>query len=90
MIAIGHLVGYGLGTIDLLKIFGTTLGNSQFKQVCLLAAAALLFAVGVTSYAVEERVLISTKYMESSVNLPWKDADQKQRRRRKIRRRENG
>ena len=90
MIAIGHLVGYGLGTIDLLKIFGTTFGNSQFKQLCLLAAAALLFAVGITSYAVEERVLISTKYMESSVKLPWKDADKKQRRRCKIRRRENG
>ena len=90
MIAIGHLVGYGLGTIDLLKIFGTTLGDSQFKQLCLLAAATLLFAVGVTSYAVEERVLISTKYMDPSINLPWKDANKKQRRRCKIWRGENG
>ena len=63
MIAIGHLFGYGLGTIDLLKVFGTTLGDSQFKQLCLIAAFTLLFAVTVTSYAVEERVLISTKYV---------------------------
>ena len=61
MIAIGHLVGYGLGTMDLLKIFGTALGDSQFKQVTLIAAAALLFAVIVTSCAVEERILISSK-----------------------------
>lgn len=64
MIAIGHLIGYGFGTIDLLKIFGTTLGDSQFKQLTLIAAMTLLFAVGVTSYAVDERVLISAQYVE--------------------------
>lgn len=68
MIAIGHLVGYGLGTIDLLKLFGTTLGDSQFKQLTLIAAAVLLLAVGVTSYAVEERVLLSTKYIASTAD----------------------
>ena len=62
MAAIGHLFGYGLGTIDLLKVFGTTLGDSQFKQLTLIAAFTLLFAVLVTSFAVEERVLISTRY----------------------------
>ena len=64
MIAIGHLVGYALGSIDLLKVFGTTMGDSQFKQLTLIAAIALLLAVGVTSYAVEERILISTKYVD--------------------------
>ncbi|SLM40064.1 Major facilitator superfamily domain, general substrate transporter [Lasallia pustulata] len=54
-------VGYAAGTVDLLKIFGTTLGDSQFKQLTVIAAAALLAAVGITSYAVEERVLISTR-----------------------------
>ena len=68
MIAIGHLVGYGLGTIDLLSLFGTTLGDSQFKQLTLIAAAVLLLAVGVTSYAVEERVLLSTKYIASTMD----------------------
>ncbi len=62
MIAIGHLFGYGLGTIDLLSVFGTTLGDSQFKQLCLIAAFTLFIAVSVTSLAVEERVLISTRY----------------------------
>lgn len=61
MVAVGHLVGYGLGTVDLLKVFGTALGDSQFKQLTLIAANTLLFAVLVTSWAVEERVLISTK-----------------------------
>ena len=63
MIAIGHLVGYGLGTIDLKKVLGDTLGDSQFKQLTLIAAFALLFAVLVTSLAVEERILISTRYL---------------------------
>lgn len=61
MVAVGHLFGYGLGTIDLLRVFGTSLGDSQFKQLTLIAAFALLFAVSVTSWAVEERVLVSTK-----------------------------
>ncbi|KAL8714777.1 MAG: hypothetical protein Q9220_001290 [cf. Caloplaca sp. 1 TL-2023] len=61
MIAIGHLAGYGVSTIDLLKVFGRTLGDSQFKQCCVLAAAALLLSVGVTSWAVDERVLIAAR-----------------------------
>ena len=61
MTAVGHLIGYGAGTMDLLKIFGTTLGDTQFKQLTVIAAAALIFAVGVTSYAVQERVLISSR-----------------------------
>lgn len=62
MIGIGHLVGYAAGTVDLLKVFGTTLGDSQFKQLTVIAAMALLAAVGITCYAVEERVLISIRY----------------------------
>lgn len=61
MIAIGHLIGYGAGTIDLVKIFGTTLGDSQFKQLTVIAAASLIGTVLVTSYAVKERVLVSVK-----------------------------
>ncbi|KAI9828668.1 MAG: hypothetical protein M1832_001771 [Thelocarpon impressellum] len=59
MVAIGHLVGYIAGTIDLVGIFGKTFGDTQFKQLCLIAAAVLLGAVGVTSYSVEERILIA-------------------------------
>ena len=61
MAGIGHLIGYAAGTLDLVKIFGTTFGDSQFKQLTVIAALALLVAVGVTSYAVQERVLISLK-----------------------------
>ena len=63
MTAIGHLVGYAAGTVNLMAIFGKTFGDSQFKQLCLIAATALLFAVGVTSYCVEERVLIAGRYV---------------------------
>ena len=61
MIGIGHLGGYAAGTVDLLKVFGSTLGDSQFKQLTVIAAVVLLATVGITSYAVEERVLISTR-----------------------------
>jgi len=67
MIAIGHLIGYGAGTLNLLNIFGNLLGDSQFKQLTVIAAASLVFAVGVTSWAVEERVLISAARYEASL-----------------------
>lgn len=65
MIAVGHLIGYGAGTINLPNIFGTLLGDSQFKQLTVIAAASLAFAVGVTSWAVEERVLVSAARYEA-------------------------
>lgn len=61
MIAIGHLLGYAAGTIDLVKIFGNTFGDTQFKQLCVISAAAIWVAVGVTSYSVEERVLVTER-----------------------------
>ncbi|KAL8919152.1 MAG: hypothetical protein Q9208_006912 [Pyrenodesmia sp. 3 TL-2023] len=61
MVAVGHLAGYAVSSIDLLKIFGRTLGDSQFKQCCVIAAAALLTSVVVTSWAVDERVLVASR-----------------------------
>ena len=61
MIAIGHLIGYGIGTIDLLKIFGHMLGDSQFKQLTFISAVFFTFSVCITCWAVEERVLISAR-----------------------------
>lgn len=61
MVAVGHLFGYGVGTLDLPKIMGTGLGETQFKQLIIIAAFTLLVAVGITSYTVTERILISTK-----------------------------
>lgn len=61
MTAVGHLIGYAIGSVDMLSIFGTTLGDSQFKQMTIIAAVSLIGAVLVTSYAVKERILISLK-----------------------------
>lgn len=59
MVAVGSLIGYGAGAIDLQLIFGPMLGNTQFKQLTAVAAMTLCIAVGITSWAVTERVLIS-------------------------------
>lgn len=60
MISVGHLVGYLAGTIDMVGIFGTSFGDTQFKKLILVAVFSLIFAVGVTSWAVTERVLVSS------------------------------
>jgi solute carrier family 45, member 1/2/4 len=58
MLAIGSLIGYGAGAVDLGAIFGPALGDTQFKQLTTVAAFVLCFTVGITSWAVSERVLI--------------------------------
>ncbi len=58
MVAVGSLVGYGAGAIDLKKVFGPSIGDTQFKQLTVVAALALCLAVGTTSWAVTERVLV--------------------------------
>lgn len=59
MVAVGSLVGYAAGAIDLRKVFGPMLGDSQFKQLTAVAALCLCITVGITSWAVTERVLVS-------------------------------
>jgi solute carrier family 45 protein 1/2/4 len=59
MTAVGSLVGYGAGAVDLGKIFGPMLGDSQFKQLTVVAAMSLCITIGITSWAVTERVLVS-------------------------------
>lgn len=59
MVAVGSLIGYGAGAIDLKGVFGPMLGDTQFKQLTAVAAITLCLAVGTTSWAVTERVLIS-------------------------------
>ncbi|KAG0651108.1 General alpha-glucoside permease [Hyphodiscus hymeniophilus] len=65
MASFGHLFGYAIGTMDLVKIFGPSLGDTQFKKLTLVSAFGLLFTVGVTSWAVTERVLMSGRGSES-------------------------
>lgn len=59
MAASGHVIGFLIGTFDLVKIFPTWLGgDTQFKKMCLVAVVGLWFAIGLTSWAVTERRLL--------------------------------
>lgn len=59
MLGFGHVLGYLAGTLDILKYFGKALGADQFKAMCLIASATMLFCVCVTCFSVEERILVS-------------------------------
>ncbi|PLB52701.1 MFS general substrate transporter [Aspergillus steynii IBT 23096] len=61
MSAIGQLIGYFIGSLDTVSIFGTIIGDTQFKQMTVIAALSLIGAVMVTSYSVKERVLITAR-----------------------------
>lgn len=69
MTAVGSLIGYAIGSVDMLSTFGTTFGNTQFKQMTVIAALSLIGSVLVTSYAVKERVLISVRCVRISLIL---------------------
>ncbi|OJJ79905.1 putative sucrose transporter [Aspergillus glaucus CBS 516.65] len=61
MSAIGQLVGYGVGSIDTVRILGSFIGDTQFKQMTVIAALFLIGSVLVTSYSVKERILITAR-----------------------------
>jgi len=61
MSAIGQLVGYAVGSIDTVRIFGSLIGDTQFKQMTVIAALFLIGSVLVTSYSVKERILITAR-----------------------------
>lgn len=69
MVSGGHLVGYAIGTLDLVNILGPSLGNSQFKQLTVISALALLFTTSVTSWAVTERILVSGKSNDTTLSF---------------------
>ena len=58
MVASGHLLGYVMGSINLVTIFWW-IGDTQLKIICFLSSIGLGAAVAVTCKSVEERVLIS-------------------------------
>ncbi|KAJ5549262.1 hypothetical protein N7513_006496 [Penicillium frequentans] len=66
MCAIGQLISYVIGSINTVSIFGSLFGDTQFKQMTVIAAISLIAAVAVTSYSVKERVLISARDSEGS------------------------
>lgn len=63
MVAVGHLIGYGAGALNLGSIFGSLIGDTQFKQLIVIAVVALLATVAITSWATTERVLVSNGYV---------------------------
>ena len=56
--AAGHVIGYLIGSLDMVRMLGPRSGGSQFKIMILIAVVALLFAIGVTCMAVSERRLM--------------------------------
>lgn len=69
MIAVGNVGGYLAGAINLMKIFGTSLGDTQFKQLTVLCSIALAICIGVTCFAVSERVLVERRAEDSKSGL---------------------
>lgn len=61
MSSIGHMIAYGAGAVDLVSIFGKTLGDTQFKQLTVISTVALLGSTALTCWAVTERVLVVSK-----------------------------
>lgn len=59
MNAIGHLIGYIAGAVDLGSIMGGFLGSTQFQKLTVIAAFSILFSSFVTSWAVTERILLA-------------------------------
>ncbi|KAH7328703.1 major facilitator superfamily domain-containing protein [Stachybotrys elegans] len=60
MAAVGNMVAYACGSIDLVTLLGTTMGDSQFKQLTILATLILIFSTALTCWAVEEKALVAS------------------------------
>ncbi|KAL2154171.1 hypothetical protein VTH82DRAFT_2847 [Thermothelomyces myriococcoides] len=61
MNSLGHIIGYAMGALDLVQIFGPRLGDTQFKQLTVIAALGILLTSSITCWAVTERVLVSVR-----------------------------
>jgi solute carrier family 45 protein 1/2/4 len=62
MNSLGHIIGYAMGALDLVQLFGPRLGDSQFKQLTIIAALGMLLTSAITCWAVTERVLVSVRH----------------------------
>lgn len=54
---------YGIGSLDLNAWLGGWLGDTQFKKVIMIAIIALITSTSITCWAVEERVLVSNRFV---------------------------
>ncbi|KAK4212479.1 sucrose transporter [Rhypophila decipiens] len=70
--SLGHIIGYGMGALDLVQLFGPTLGDTQFKQLTVIAALGMLATSGITCWAVSERVLITARHEPRGGQGPFK------------------
>ena len=57
----GNIIGYGAGAVDLMQMFGTRLGDSQFQQLTVIASVVILATTAVTCWAVQEKTLVPAK-----------------------------
>ncbi|AOW04109.1 major facilitator superfamily domain-containing protein [Yarrowia lipolytica] len=62
--AVGHLIGYFLGFLNLVHITNGWMGDTQLKCLCVISSAALLLTVGITSMLTREQVLVKTEQHE--------------------------
>lgn len=60
--SLGHIFGYAIGAVDLPTTLGPRLGDTQFKQLTMIAALSMLATAATTCWAVTERVLISVRH----------------------------
>jgi solute carrier family 45 protein 1/2/4 len=62
MNSLGHIIGYAMGALDLVHLFGPRLGDTQFKQLTIIAALGMLLTSAITCWAVTERILVSVRH----------------------------
>ena len=55
------MLAYACGSLDLVGIFGNTFGDSQFKQLTVIATAVLVGSTALTCWAVTEKVLVGSR-----------------------------
>jgi solute carrier family 45, member 1/2/4 len=70
--AAGSVVGYFIGSLDLVALLPGWLGGStQFKKMIVVALAGLWSCVGITSWAVGERVLVGSSEGDLDGGSVW-------------------
>lgn len=68
LVAAGHLASYFIGTFDLVQVFPPWIGgDTQFKKMTVIAALALWLTVGISCWAVTERVRLPGEHDDTSV-----------------------
>jgi solute carrier family 45, member 1/2/4 len=65
MAAAGHVIGYLIGSLDMVRIVGSRFGGSQFKIMIFIAIVTLLVAIGITCTSVSERRLMPSASNDS-------------------------